>query len=124
MYLSAAVFADGTYKRQQELQQDWEDWADQGLVDWIVLMSYASNTQRFEELVRPWVVESSFRNTRVIPGIRLLNLPIAAAFDQLQLLSNLTVDGYALFAADNLNGEVQSMLAGLQNEGAQTASTR
>ena len=124
LYISAAVFAEGTHKRQQELQQDWEDWAEQGLVDWIVLMSYANNTQRFEDLVRPWVVESSFRNARVIPGIRLLNLPVAAAFDQLQLLSNLTADGYALFAADNLNGEVQSMLAGLRNEGQQTASTR
>ena len=42
--LSAAVFADDTYKRHHDLQQDWEDWADQGLVDWIVLMSYARNT--------------------------------------------------------------------------------
>lgn len=109
--LSAAVFADDTYKRQHTLQQDWEDWADQGLVDWIVLMSYASSTERFEELIRPWVVESSYRSTRVIPGIRLLNLPTAIAEGQLQLLRNFTTSGYALFAADNLNSEVQQMLA-------------
>ena len=100
--ISAAVFADDTRKRQQTLQQDWEDWADQGIVDWIVLMSYASTTQRFDELIRPWVVESSYRSTKVIPGIRLLNLPAAVALDQLQLLRNLPTGGYALFAADNL----------------------
>ncbi|MEO1391445.1 MAG: family 10 glycosylhydrolase [Cyanobacteria bacterium J06634_5] len=114
--LSAAVFADGTYKRQHTLQQDWEDWADQGLVDWIVLMSYASSTERFEELIRPWVVESSYRATRVIPGIRLLNLPTAIAEGQLQLLRRFTTNGYALFAADNLNGDVQQMLAGVNEE--------
>lgn len=112
--ISAAVFADGTRKRQQALQQDWEDWADQGLIDWIVLMSYASTTQRFDELIRPWVVESSYRSTKVIPGIRLLNLPAAVALDQLQLLRDLPTSGYALFAADNLNGDVQTMLTKTQ----------
>ncbi|MGB7249423.1 MAG: family 10 glycosylhydrolase [Phormidesmis sp.] len=114
--LSAAVFADDTRKRQQTIQQDWEDWADQGLVDWVVLMSYASTTQRFEELIRPWVVESSYRSTVVIPGIRLLNLPVAVAFDQLQLLRDLPASGYALFAADNLHGEVEAMLASTHRE--------
>jgi uncharacterized lipoprotein YddW (UPF0748 family) len=116
LVISAAVFADDTYKRQQTLQQDWEDWADQDLVDWIVLMSYASNTQRFEELIRPWVVESSYRSTLIIPGIRLLNLPPAVAASQLQLLQNFTTSGYALFAADNLNSDVQQMLARIQQE--------
>ncbi len=114
--ISAAVFADDTRKRQQTLQQDWEDWADQGIVDWIVLMSYASTTQRFDELIRPWVMESSYRSTKVIPGIRLLNLPAAVALDQLQLLRDLPTSGYALFAADNLNGDVQGMLTNMQGE--------
>ena len=99
------------------LQQDWEDWADQGLVDWIVLMSYASSTDRFAELIRPWLVESSYRHTQVIPGIRLLNLPTAVAAGQLRMLQDTPAKGYALFAADNLNGEVQTMLSRLQAEG-------
>ena len=119
--ISAAVFADDTYKRQQTLQQDWEDWADQGLVDWIVLMSYASNAQRFAELIRPWVVESSYRSALIIPGIRLLNLPTAVASEQLQMLQDMPTSGYALFAADNLNGDVQKMLANTQGGGDQAA---
>ncbi|MGB3296066.1 MAG: family 10 glycosylhydrolase [Phormidesmis sp.] len=126
LHLSAAVFADDTLKRQQTIQQDWEAWADQGLVDWIVLMSYATTTRRFEELVRPWVMESSYRYTRVIPGIRLLNLPTAVASDQLRLLRDFSSSGYALFAAANLDSGVQAMLVGLQAEegGGAIASTR
>jgi uncharacterized lipoprotein YddW (UPF0748 family) len=119
--ISAAVFADGTYQRQITIQQDWEDWADQGLVDWIVLMSYANTVEEFSELIRPWVVESSYRSTEVIPGIRLLNLPAAEARNQLQMLEDFSTEGYALFAADNLHGEVQSMLAGLYEENQQNA---
>jgi uncharacterized lipoprotein YddW (UPF0748 family) len=122
--LSAAVFADDTTKRRQTLQQDWEDWADQGLVDWIVLMSYASNAQRFSELIRPWIVESSYRSTLVIPGIRLLNLPTAVASEQLQLLRDLPTSGYALFAADNLNNDVQQLLARTQGESRQAVSAQ
>ncbi|MGD1897598.1 MAG: glycoside hydrolase family 10 protein [Phormidesmis sp.] len=113
--ISAAVFADDTYYRHHALQQNWEDWAEQGLVDWIVLMSYASSTHEFSELIQPWVLESSFYATRIIPGIRLLNLPTSEARRQIDLLRNLPVGGYALFAADNLNGEVQSMLAGVND---------
>ncbi len=119
--ISAAVFADGTYQRQITIQQDWEDWADQGLVDWIVLMSYANTVEEFSELIRPWVVESSYRSTEVIPGIRLLNLPAAEARNQLQMLEDFSTEGYALFAADNLHGEVQSMLAGFYEERQQNA---
>ncbi len=123
LIISAAVFADGSYQRQLAIQQDWEDWADQGLVDWIVLMSYADTVEEFSALVRPWVVESSYRSTEVIPGIRLLNLPTAEARNQLQMLKDLSTEGYALFAADNLHEEVQSMLAGFHQEGQRNASS-
>ncbi len=122
LLLSAAVFAEGTYYRHHTIQQDWEDWADQGLVDWIVLMSYADSTQEFSELIQPWVMESSFYSTQIIPGIRLLNLPSSEARNQIELLRELPVGGYALFAADNLNGEVQAMLAGVNVEGSAIAS--
>ena len=113
--ISAAVFADPTQKRYHGIQQDWEDWANQGLVDWIVLMSYASNTQRLDELIRPWLVESSYPYTQVIPGIRLLNLSLSAAAAQLHHIESLPSSGYALFAADNLNNDIQSLLARINN---------
>jgi uncharacterized lipoprotein YddW (UPF0748 family) len=112
--VSAAVFALPTHERLQKLQQDWETWATQGDVDWIVLMSYALDTNRFEELIRPWVLESNFGSTLIIPGIRLLDLHEMAAFDQMQALRDLPTSGYALFAVDNLERGIQAILNSTQ----------
>ncbi|MEM9264997.1 MAG: family 10 glycosylhydrolase [Cyanobacteria bacterium P01_F01_bin.13] len=108
--VSAAVFAKSTHDRIQKIQQDWETWAERGDVDWIVLMSYAMDTNRFEELIHPWVLEGNYGSTLIIPGIRLLNLPDMAAFDQIQTLRDLPVSGYALFAVDNLQRGIQTLL--------------
>ncbi len=112
--ISAAVFAKPTHERRQKIQQDWEDWARRGDVDWIVLMSYAMDTSRFEELIHPWVLNNDYGSTLIIPGIRLLNLPDMAAFDQIQTLRDLPVSGYALFAADNLQRGIQTLLNNTQ----------
>ncbi len=113
--ISAAVFAYPRQERLQKLQQDWETWAERGDVDWIVLMSYALDTNRFEQLIRPWVLEADYDGTLVIPGIRLLQLSHLAAFDQIQALRDLPAPGYALFAADNLDGSIQTLLRNTQS---------
>ena len=112
--VSAAVFAKPTHERLQKIQQDWETWAERGDVDWIVLMSYAMDTNRFEQLIRPWILEANYGSTLIIPGIRLLNLPEMAALDQIQTLRDLPVSGYALFAADNLQRGIQTLLNNTQ----------
>jgi uncharacterized lipoprotein YddW (UPF0748 family) len=112
--LSTAVFAIPEHERLQKIQQDWGTWADRGLVDWIVLMSYAQDTNAFESLIRPWVLHSDFSPTLVIPGIRLLNLSAPAVVDQLQALRDLPSPGYALFAADNLNADFQTVFGKTQ----------
>ncbi|NEQ33995.1 MAG: family 10 glycosylhydrolase [Leptolyngbya sp. SIO4C5] len=101
--LSTAVFAKPEHERLQKIQQDWGNWAEQGTVDWVVLMSYALDTNRLEKLTQPWLVENTFGSTLIIPGIRLLNLPEAAALDQIQALRDLPAGGYALFATANLD---------------------
>ena len=112
--ISAAVFAKPTHERIHKIQQDWETWAQRGDVDWIVLMSYARDTKRFEELIHPWVLDDSYGSTLIIPGIRLLNLPEMAALDQIQTLRDLPVNGYALFAAENLQRGIQTLLNNTQ----------
>ncbi|MEA5463491.1 glycoside hydrolase family 10 protein [Leptothoe sp. PORK10 BA2] len=114
--ISAAVFAKPTHERVQKIQQDWETWAKRGDVDWIVLMSYAMDTKRFEDLIRPWILEADYGSTLIIPGIRLLNLPEMAALDQIQTLRDLPVSGYALFAVDNLQRGIQTLLNNTQGE--------
>ncbi|MEO1094940.1 MAG: family 10 glycosylhydrolase [Cyanobacteria bacterium J06638_28] len=108
--LSTAVFAIPEHERLQKIQQDWGDWAKRGLVDWVMLMSYAQDTNRFSQLIQPWLTEQDYDSTLIIPGIRLLNLSVPAMIDQIQALRDLPATGYALFATDNLSPDVQAVL--------------
>lgn len=113
--LSAAVFPMLEHERLQKIQQDWNSWAQDGLVDWIVLMSYAQDANRFEQLIEPWVVGKEYESTLIVPGIRLLNLSVPAMIDQMQALRDLPTPGYALFATDNLNTSIQGVLNSTQS---------
>ena len=114
--LSAAVFAMPEDERLLKIQQDWNTWAEEGLVDWIVLMSYAQDANRFSELITPWVVDQSYDSTLIIPGMRLLSMPIPVMVDQLQTLRDMPAAGYALFATDNLDNRIQSILNTTQGQ--------
>ncbi|PSR15477.1 hypothetical protein C8255_22915 [filamentous cyanobacterium CCP3] len=116
LVMSAAVFANPEHDRLQRIQQDWGTWARASYLDWIVLMSYAGDTSRFDRIVSPWLVNESFGSTLVIPGIRLLNLSNAATLDQMQASRDLPTPGYALFATADLNAELNAVLA--QTQGA------
>ncbi len=118
--LSTAVFAQSDHERLQKIQQDWGTWAKQGLVDWIVLMSYAQDTNGFRSLIRPWVTAGTdYGSTLIIPSIRLLNLSESAVLDQMQALRDLPSPGYALFATANLNNSFQTILSRTQGSTAQ-----
>jgi len=107
LILSAAVFPLSEHERIQKLQQHWEVWASRGDVDMIVPMTYALDTYRFGRLAQPWITSNKLGSTLVLPGIRLLNLPVPAAVDQIQLARDLPVSGYSLFAVENLSEELQ-----------------
>jgi uncharacterized lipoprotein YddW (UPF0748 family) len=123
LVVSAAVFANPDHDRIQRIQQDWGHWAQSNYLDWIVLMSYAADTSRFERLVSPWLVNQSFGSTLVIPGIRLLNLSSAATIDQMQASRDLPTPGYALFAATDLNTQLSTVLAQTQGNQRPTSTT-
>lgn len=110
LVVSTAVFARPEQERLQKIQQDWGTWARQGYVDWVVLMSYAEDTNRFEQLIEPWLTSNDFGSTLIIPGIRLLNLPQSATLDQILTTRDLPTLGYALFAATDLNSALEQML--------------
>lgn len=114
LILSAAVFPLPKRERIQKLQQHWEVWAMRGDVDLIVPMTYALDTYRFEKLAQPWIVSRELGSSLLVPGIRLLNLPTLGAFDQIQLIRDLPASGYALFAAENLNPQLQRVFSRTQ----------
>ncbi|MDZ8183349.1 MAG: family 10 glycosylhydrolase [Nostoc sp. ChiSLP02] len=114
LILSVAVFPLPQGERIQKIQQNWETWARQGDVDLIVPMTYALDTSRFQRLAQPWIASKQLGATLLVPGIRLLSLPTIGTFDQLQLVRDLPVSGYALFAAENFNNDLQKLFINTQ----------
>ena len=119
LILSVAVFPLPEYERIEKIQQHWEVWARRGDIDLIIPMTYALDTPRFQRLAQPWINSTKLGATLLVPGIRLLSLSSMGAFDQLQLVRDLPVSGYALFAAENFNDELEQILnstQGIKNE--------
>ncbi|MFL9462091.1 MULTISPECIES: family 10 glycosylhydrolase [Nostocales] len=114
LILSAAVFPLQEQERIQKLQQQWEVWAKNGDIDLIVPMTYALETARFDRLAQPWIRSSQLGSALLVPGIRLLSLPTVGAFDQIQLLRDLPVIGYALFAAENFGNDLHKVFSATQ----------
>jgi hypothetical protein len=114
--LSVAVFPLPESERIQKIQQNWEVWARQGDVDLVIPMTYAQDTVRFQTLAKPWIASSQLGSALLIPGIRLLSLPTLGAFDQLQLVRDLPVSGFALFAAENLHNDLQRLFVNTQGK--------
>jgi uncharacterized lipoprotein YddW (UPF0748 family) len=114
LILSTAVFPLPRSERLQRLQQNWEDWAIRGEVDLMIPMTYALDTRGLQILAQPVLSQSSLGSALILPGIRLLNLPNMVAVDQIQLLRDLPTGGYALFAAENLNGTLGNILGRTQ----------
>ncbi|WP_407900448.1 family 10 glycosylhydrolase [Scytonema sp. NUACC26] len=114
LILSAAVFPLQEQERIQKLQQQWEVWAKNGDIDLIVPMTYALETARFERLAQPWIRSSQLGSALLVPGIRLLSLPTVGAFDQIQLLRDLPVIGYALFATENFGSDLHKVFSATQ----------
>jgi uncharacterized lipoprotein YddW (UPF0748 family) len=115
--MSVAVFPLPEQERIKKLQQHWEVWANRGDIDLIVPMTYALDTQTFRRLAQPWILSQKLGSTLLVPGIRLLNLPTLGAFDQIQLIRDLPVGGYALFAAENLqNQQLQQVFNSTQGK--------
>jgi uncharacterized lipoprotein YddW (UPF0748 family) len=114
LILSVAVFPLPEGERIHKIQQHWEAWARRGDIDLIVPMTYALDTHRFGRLAQPWINSSQLGSTLLIPGIRLLNLPLIGAFDQIQLVRDLPVSGFALFATENLTNDLQRVFSNTQ----------
>lgn len=107
LILSTAVFPMERQQRLNTLQQNWEEWIYNQSVDMMVLMTYALHTGSFAERAKPVYDYSQDISSFIIPGIRLLNVPDTETADQMQLLRNMPANGFALFAAENLNPNLE-----------------
>ncbi|OLP20207.1 hypothetical protein BST81_01890 [Leptolyngbya sp. 'hensonii'] len=114
LILSAAVFPISEFERLQKLQQQWEVWAREGNVDLIVPMSYAADTNRFQRIVQPWLMQVDLGGALVMPGIYLFKLPELMTIDQIQAIRNLSGGGYSLFAMQHFSDRLQLIFSQTQ----------
>ena len=113
LILSAAVFSSAEGHRSYQIQQNWEKWLEKGWIDALVPMTYANTTSELERKSKPLFNQFIKRGTLILPGIRLSNVPDRVIMDQMQLLRNLPTGGYALFAAEYFNPNLENMLSSI-----------
>jgi hypothetical protein len=77
-------------------------------------MTYAMDTQELQQLTSPLLSQSTEGTALILPGIRLLNLPDVVAVDQMQLLRGMPTEGFALFAAENFNPNLEKIFSRTQ----------
>ena len=109
LIISTAVFPMPQQERLAKIQQHWEKWLSKEWIDMLVPMTYAKNADRLNDLASPLLSEFDRGKALLLPGIRLLNISEVAAFDQMQLLRGMSTEGYALFAAENLNSDLATV---------------
>jgi len=110
--ISAAVFPIERRQRLSFIQQDWETWAEQGLIDMIVPMTYSLETKELKELVEPNLMQLNNANAPVLllPSLMVKGLSQVKLRDQLQAVRDLPSGGYSLFAVAHLTDEQQQLL--------------
>ncbi len=115
LILSTAVFPMPRQERLHKIQQHWEEWVREGSIDLLVPMTYASDTDELYQITRPLFDSFNEEKALLLPGIRLLDIPDIIAVDQMQLLRGMSTEGFALFAAENLNFSLEKILSRTHN---------
>ena len=123
LILSTAVFPMPQRERLSKIQQSWETWVKKEWIDILIPMTYARNTDTLNDLTSPLLNEFDHGKALLLPGIRLLNISDVAALDQMQLLRGMSTQGYALFAAENLNSSLIKIFSRTQGQGNDNSRT-
>ncbi len=120
--LSVAVFPHPESQRIYKIQQNWEVWARQGIVDLIVPMTYALDTNRLQRVTEPLAKEQMLGSALISPSVKLLSLPEVVAIDQIQALRDLPTGGYAIFAVESISSGMQGFFNRTQGQAVRSTS--
>ncbi len=114
MILSAAVFPFPRHERFDKIQQDWETWTLKSEIDLLTPMTYALDTNRFEQITQPLTNSRILGSALITPAVKLLNIPEIMAVDQIQAARDLPTGGYIIFAAERITGGLHRFLTRTQ----------
>ena len=106
LIISTAVFPISYNERINKIQQNWEEWINQGYIDLLLPMTYAENSGELQQLIEPVFKENLTGSTLILPGIKIQNQSEKMVLDQVQLVRNLSTLGYGLFAAESFNDNI------------------
>ncbi|MEW5820187.1 MAG: family 10 glycosylhydrolase [Cyanobacteriota bacterium] len=109
LQISAAVYAGNERRRMATIQQDWEKWIDNGWIDTLSPMSYATNTESLTELAG-YVNETSNNKALIYPGLAIRQLDTAGFLEQLDTVRSLGMVGNTIFAMAHLNNDKLDIL--------------
>jgi uncharacterized lipoprotein YddW (UPF0748 family) len=104
LQISAAVYAGDKRRRLATIQQNWELWVEKGWVDTLSPMSYATNTEKLQELAG-YVQESTQNKALVYPGLAIRQLDTAGFLEQMDTVRSLGMVGNTIFAMAHLNND-------------------
>lgn len=114
LILSVAVFPFPRHERFNKIQQDWETWVLNGDIDLLTPMTYALDTNRFQQITQPLTNRGVLGSTLITPAVKLLNIPEIIAVDQIQAARDLPTGGYIIFAAERITGGLHGFLTRTQ----------
>ncbi len=109
--LSAAVKPDPE-RAHLKFFQNWEQWAQQGWLDWVIPMNYTASNREFERRLRRYV--GLDLPQRVLVGVALYNKPLAQARHQVERVLDFPFRGVVLFSYDQLAGETPVFITGVK----------
>jgi uncharacterized lipoprotein YddW (UPF0748 family) len=86
--------------------QDWSDWLEEGIVDYVVLMSYSKDNQLIKEIVKSGLGQRGKGEVYVGMGLFLMKGNLDLIFNQYRMVEDLAPDGIVFFSIDDLNDKV------------------
>jgi uncharacterized lipoprotein YddW (UPF0748 family) len=86
--------------------QDWSAWLEEGIVDYVVLMSYSKDSQFVKETIKSSLGHRGKGKVYAGIGVFLMKNNPELFFNQFHLITDLSADGIVLYSIDDLNDKI------------------
>ncbi|MDD5130919.1 MAG: family 10 glycosylhydrolase [Candidatus Omnitrophica bacterium] len=86
--------------------QDWSAWLEEGIIDYVVLMSYTKDNQFIKETVKSALGHRGKGKIYVGLGAYLMKDNLDLFFNQFRLITDLAPDGIVLYSIDDLTDQI------------------
>ncbi len=90
--------------------QDWSAWLEEGIVDYVVLMSYTKDNQFIKEVVKSGLGNRGKGKVYIGIGLFLMKNNPDLFYNQYRIVADLVPDGIVFFSIDDLTDQVINFL--------------